>query len=341
MYKQSGLPRWRGFNLLGLYTAKDVGDFPMEDFDLISELGFDFVRIPMNYRTWTVPGHLEPEMADKVYEVKEAPLEQLDKCVEHAVAHGLHVNLNLHRAPGYCINPGDREPFDLWKDQAAVDAFAWHWEMLAKRYNCYNSKQVSFDLVNEPPGTKLITREQHKRAIAAATNAIRKITPDRLIIADGMDAGNQTCPELKDLNIAQSCRAYVPMTLTHWKARWWAENRGWDKQVPHWPDIANFDGVWDYDRLLKHYEEWAKMSQEMGIGVHCGEGGCYIHTPHDVAIRWMNDVMDILQHYNIGYALWNFRGDFGILDSNRKDCKYEEWRGHLLDREMLEILKRH
>ncbi len=340
-YKQQGLPRWRGFNLLGLYTSKHDGAFPLEDFDLISELGFDFVRIPMSYRKWTCAGDLDASMADKVYQIDEAALEQLDGCVEHALQRGLHVNLNLHRAPGYCINPGEKEPFDLWKDQAAVDAFAWHWELLAKRYRGLSAKQLSFDLVNEPPGPQKITREEHRRAIAAAVQAIRRVSPDRLIVADGMDAGNLPCPELQDLHIAQSCRAYVPMTLTHYKARWWSGSENWDKQLPHWPDIANFDGVWDRQRLLDHYAQWAKMSQEMGIGVHCGEGGCYKHTPHAVALAWMGDVMDILQQYNIGYALWNFRGEFGILDSNRKDVAYESWRGHLLDRQMLELLKNH
>jgi endoglucanase len=40
-----------------------------------------------------------------------------------------------------------------------------------------------------------------------------------------------------------------------------------------------------------------------------------------------------------GWAMWNFRGGFGVLDSNRKDVKYEDFMGHKLDRKMLEILK--
>jgi hypothetical protein len=43
----------------------------------------------------------------------------------------------------------------------------------------------------------------------------------------------------------------------------------------------------------------------------------------------------------IGYALWNFRGDFGILDSGRKDIQYEDWYGHKLDRKMLKLLMNH
>ena len=37
--------------------------------------------------------------------------------------------------------------------------------------------------------------------------------------------------------------------------------------------------------------------------------------------------------------MWNFRDGFGILDSGREDVKYEDFKGHKLDREVLEILK--
>ncbi|MDD4174158.1 MAG: hypothetical protein PHN34_07985, partial [Kiritimatiellae bacterium] len=50
-----GLPsvRWRGFNLLGMFQNHgQPAHFEEEDFKLISELGFNFVRIPMDYRFW-------------------------------------------------------------------------------------------------------------------------------------------------------------------------------------------------------------------------------------------------------------------------------------------------
>jgi hypothetical protein len=40
-----------------------------------------------------------------------------------------------------------------------------------------------------------------------------------------------------------------------------------------------------------------------------------------------------------GWALWSFRGSFGILDSQRADVRYEDFHGHKLDRKMLELLR--
>lgn len=39
------------------------------------------------------------------------------------------------------------------------------------------------------------------------------------------------------------------------------------------------------------------------------------------------------------WPLWNLRGSFGVLDSQRTDIEYEGFRGHQLDRAMLELLR--
>ena len=58
-----------------------------------------------------------------------------------------------------------------------------------------------------------------------------------------------------------------------------------------------------------------------------------------VALAWMSDCLAVWREVNWGNALWNLRGDFGILDSGRKDVSYENFRGHQLDRKMLELLR--
>jgi endoglucanase len=119
MADQTVLPQWRGFNLLELFSRRGPEDrrsgaFREDDFRWIADWGFDFVRIPMDYRLWA-PG-------DDVYEVREDVLEQIDRVVRLGEQYSLHVSLNFHAAPGYCIN-GVPEPFDLWQDGDALDAF--------------------------------------------------------------------------------------------------------------------------------------------------------------------------------------------------------------------------
>ena len=75
-----------------------------------------------------------------------------------------------------------------------------------------------------------------------------------------------------------------------------------------------------------------------GIGVHCGETGVSSHTPHDVALAWLKDVIEELDKYNIGLAFWVFKGS--VLDSGRNDVDYEDFHGHKLDRKLLDILLR-
>ena len=64
-------------------------------------------------------------------------------------------------------------------------------------------------------------------------------------------------------------------------------------------------------------------------------------TPHEVFLAWFRDVLEILGGHGIGYALWCFRGEFGILDSERKDVAYKSWHGHKLDERLLKLLQEH
>ena len=326
---QTMLPRWRGFNLLDMFTTKSDGNFRGDDFRWIADWGFDFVRLPMCYLLW-VEG-------DDVFNVHEPMLEKVDRAVQMGQKYGIHVSLNFHRAPGYSVNREREEPFNLWKDDEAVEAFCFHWELFARRYRGIPSEQLNFDLVNEPPSPSEsgMTRADHERVVRAVTATIRKVDPDRPIIADGLSYGNMSSPELADLRIAQSCRAYAPMGMSHYQASW-VNSEGWPE--PTWPGALHGGKPWDRRRLEEHYEPWVDLARQ-GVGVHCGEGGAFNRTPHDVFLRWFRDVLEILTAHGIGYALWNFRGTFGILDSGRRDVEYEAWHGHQLDRALLDLLQ--
>ena len=211
---QHVLPRWRGFNLLEMFTAGSDGNWQEDDFRWISDWGFDFVRFPLCYTLWI-------ENNDPL-RLSELGLAKVDRAVELARKYKLHVCLNFHRAPGYSVNPERQEPFNLWKEETALEAFCLHWSALAYRYRGVPGSKVSFDLVNEPPAPSAtgMTRADNERVVRAAVGAIRAADPQRLILADGLSWGNEPMPELADLKIGQSCRAYAPMEISHYQAPW-------------------------------------------------------------------------------------------------------------------------
>lgn len=345
------LPRWRGFNLLDYFTPTEPRRPDAwstdDDFRWMRDWGFDFVRFPMAYPRYVrhdPSRHITPA---EVLDIREDAVEGIVRLAERAIGFGLHVSLNLHRAPGYCVNAGFHEPYNLWKDQEALDAFCFHWSMWSRRFREFSPEQVSFDLVNEP-SMREDMNDQHgrrttvpgdiyRKVALAASTAIWEVRPDRLIVADGNDVGSSVIPEIADLNIAQSCRGYFPHTISHYRAPWVFRNPD-DAPTPIWPGKM---GGREYSRkdLEEFYRPWIELVRQ-GVGVHCGECGCWRETPHAVFLAWFGDVLEILTGAGIGYGLWNFRGDFGILDSGRKDIAYEDWHGHQLDRGLLSLLQK-
>jgi endoglucanase len=66
-----------------------------------------------------------------------------------------------------------------------------------------------------------------------------------------------------------------------------------------------------------------------------------VHPFTDVSLAWMRDFLELWQEAGWGWALWNLRGAFGVLDSGRTDVAYQPYRGHQLDQKMLELLRDH
>jgi endoglucanase len=314
-----------------MFTCRSTGDWREDDFRWIRDWGFDFVRLPVCYLLW-----VENQGPDscKIY---EPMLARLDRAVQLGEQFGLHVDLNFHRAPGYSVNRERAEPFDLWHDADALQACCFHWRLMAERYRGIPSQRLSFNLFNEPPAPSDIgmTRADHERVVRAVAAAIREADPERLILVDGVSWGRLACPELADLGVAQSCRAYSPMGVSHYMADWVG---GEAFPPPAWPGGWQGDETWGRAELEALYAPWIELARG-GVGVHCGEGGAYNRTPHDVVLAWLRDVLEILTAAGIGYALWNFRGAFGLLDSGRSDVPYEEFHGHTLDRKLLELLQ--
>lgn len=333
------LPLWRGFNLQEKFTHKpdewmniapEWGfrnePFRKSDFALIKEFGFNYVRLPMSYKCWCDENDW--------YKLKEKHLREIDQAVEYGKQYGLHVAINFHRSPGYTINdvvflPQYREKTSIWEDSETLKACAFHWKHFAERYKGIPNRNVSFNLFNEPTGT---TEEKHDRVIRYLVEEIRSVDPNRLIAIDGFNFKPST--NLADLKIAQCARGYNPGVLTHYLATW----GGAPDVLPTWP-MKDQDGVlWDKKKLEETLDPWKELEKK-SVGIYVGEFGVYNHTPHEVTLRFLKDYLDIFSHNGWGWAMWCFRGSFGVADSGRKDVRYEPYQGVLLDRKLIELLQ--
>ena len=173
-------------------------------------------------------------------------------------------------------------------------------------------------MLNEPGD---IPEESYVRVVKHLVEAIHAEDPQRLVIADGLKWGSKPVHGLADLGIAQSTRGYEPIQISHYKASWMHGSDTWPE--PTWP--------------LKVGEK--RMVNKESVGVHVGEWGAFNRTAHKVVLAWMQDCLALWKEAGWGWSLWNLHGAFGVLDSQRADVKYEDFRGHKLDRQMLDLLK--
>lgn len=213
--------RWRGFNLMGMFikgASMSPGSFPEKDFKEIHELGFNFVRLPLDYRFWIKDGDWE--------KIDEAALAPLDEAVRLGQKYNIHVMINLHRAPGYTV-ARPHEKLNVFKDAEALRVCVKHWSMLAERYREIPAKDLCFNLFNEP----VATPEEYERVAGVLVKAIRAYNPDRLIVCDGLSYGTKIVPELFKYNVGQATRGYAPSFISHYRASW----AGNSTRTPAWP----------------------------------------------------------------------------------------------------------
>ncbi|HSE21727.1 MAG TPA: cellulase family glycosylhydrolase [Pyrinomonadaceae bacterium] len=343
--EQPRIPRWRGFNLQGRFSSPGQPfsgpAFDEFDFATMAEWGFDFARLPLSYWVWG-------KKDDWGY-VNEEPLKQIDRAIELGRQYKIHVNLNFHRIPGYCINERELEPADLFSGtkaqrDRALAAAQFHWQTFAKRYKGIPNSRLSFDLLNEPPKMRSYEgylQERYVEIVRALVGSIRQIDPGRLIFVDGLNIGQLPVPGIEDLHVVQSTRGYLPKAVSHYTATWVPKDEFESFNIPTWPLRDDRGTMWNRERLRAECIEPYRELVDKGVQVHVGEWGCFNQTPHAVALGWMADNLSLWKEAGWGFSMWNLRGSFGVMDSGRKDVNYEEFKGHKLDRQMVELLRAH
>ena len=310
MLKELGINK--GVNLGGWlsqcdYSEERLNTFITEaDFREIAALGFDHVRIPVDYNV----------IQNEDGSMKEEGLRRIDKAFALCDKYGLRAVLDLHKTPGYSFDAGEKEAgfFDSEKYQ---EVFYTIWETLAERYGD-RADRVAFELLNEVTEARFLP--VWKRISRECVRRIRLHAPDTIILLGSYHWNSaRTVPELDapyDDKMVYNFHFYEPHAFTHQGAYWMPELQNTRMSYAD----CGASEAWFEDFLAPAVEKAEKERCEL----YCGEFGVIDVVPPEEALKWFRDLHEVFARHGIAHSLWSWKQmDFGFIDA-RMDGVREE-----------------
>ena len=300
------------------------------DIALIKSAGFDHVRLSVN-----------PQPMMDAAQHRDGGAEYfgyLDAAVKMILDAGLAVEIDMH--------PDSDFKARLAKDDDFVQRFADFWSTVAQHYASWDAERVFFEILNEPE-----MRDEYRwyGVEAKLAAAIRRAAPANTIIAAGAkwddDDDLLFLEPLPDTNVVYVFHFYEPHIFTHQGATWGAYYWHWLKGL-HYPsspeDAAQVAKLvpeardrmqvirfgqdhWDASRIEAEINQAADWAKQRGVPLICNEFGVYrsYSDPQDRA-AWLKDVRTSLERHNIGWAMWDYSGSFGVVTDRETKAKLDE-----------------
>lgn len=298
--------------------------FTENDVEYIKSLGFDHIRIPIDEeQMWNESGNKE----------KEA-FELLHQAINWCDQNNLNVIVDLHILRSHHFNEEQRP---LWTDPKEQEKFVNFWRQLSGELSKYSTEKVAYELMNEAVADD---PDDWNNLIAKAVEALRKTEPERfIVIGSNMWQKTETFDQLRvpqnDPYIILSFHLYEPMLITHHQAPWTSVGKyEGPVQYPGKPikeedlkglpseireTVQNSNKYYDRSVLEKLLEKPLNLARERNLQLYCGEWGVYKATPKEPALQWYEDVKEILEKHNIAWAIWDYKGSFGIIKDGQED----------------------
>jgi len=289
------------------------------DIALIKSAGFDHVRLSVNPQPMMEAGERRDGAAEY--------FGYLDAAVKMILDAGLAVEIDMH--------PDSDFKASLAKNDDSVERFSGFWHTLAQHYSSWDPERVFFEILNEPEFHDPYRWYGVEAKLAAA---IRQAAPSHTILAPGArwddDDDMLFLEPLRDPNVIYVFHFYEPHIFTHQGATWGEYYWRWLKEL-HYPSspenaaqvaagvpeardrlhlIRYGQDHWDASRIEAEINQAADWARQNGVPLVCNEFGVYrdFSDPQDRA-RWLMDVRTSLERHNIGWAMWDYSGGFGVV----------------------------
>jgi endoglucanase len=290
-----------------------------QDIALIKAMGFDHVRLSVDP---------QPMMANhRPDEIPAEYLGYLDAAVKMILDQGLAVVIDLHPAGDFKAR--------LAKDDSFVQEFADFWRALARHYSTWDGERLFLEILNEP---EMVDRYRWYGVQAKLAAAIREGAPRHTMIAAGARWSDDDdlffVEPLRDPNVIYNFHFYEPHIFTHQGATWGSYFWHWVKGL-HYPsspeaaaktaagvpDAADRLAVirygqdhWDAGRIDAEIAQIAEWAGARGVPVVCNEFGVF-RDYADARDReaWIRDVRTALERHGMGWAMWDYSGNFGVV----------------------------
>ena len=312
-----------------------------DDFERLEQLGFDFVRIPIDeVQFWDEQGNKLQEAWDL-----------LTNALDLARKHNLRAIVDLHIIRSHyfnAVNEGDKSANTLFTSEKAQQDLINLWYQLSDVLKGYSNDWVAYEFMNEPVAEE---HEQWNQLVAKVHKALREREPQRtLVVGSNRWQGFETMKYLKvpegDKNIVLSFHYYNPMILTHYGA-WWTPIGQYKGKV-HYPGVlvskedyeAAPDSLkpilepytreeYNIERIKSDFKDAIAVAKKYGLQLFCGEWGVYEPVDRELAYQWTKDMLSVFDEYDIAWTTWCYDADFGFWDQQRHSFK---------DRPLVELL---
>lgn len=305
----------------GDYSAARTSRYTdAQDIALMARLGFDHVRLSIDANAL----EQDPRAANGLNGDFVA---RLDRAVDTMLADGLAVEIDLH--------PSDSYKQQLRQGDDSVERFTALWRKLAAHYAGRDPERVFFEILNEPEVSDPYRWAGIQAHVAAA---IRQVAPRHTLIATGANySGVRDLLQLQPLadgNVIYTFHFYEPHEFTHqgasWGVPWWSETqsipypaasvdmRAFLSEVPDPADRSDLENYfldgWDARHIKALIDEAANWGRAHHVPLICNEFGAYRAYADPVSrANWIRDTRTALEADGIGWAMWDYRGGFGVV----------------------------